>query len=63
MRIPTAITRYKTKGDPDIGAWAVTFNRPINFVNDEVCQQYRFLHLVIRWSPVRVAIRRILRRG
>ena len=62
MRIPTAITRYKVETEQEPFVSRQIFTRPINFQSNEVCCQYRFPHIVIRWSPISIAITRLFTR-
>ena len=60
--IPTAITRYKVEQGSSPFAIRIAYNKSINVYNGEAVTVYGFGHLVIRWSPLSVVIRRLFRR-
>jgi len=59
--IPTAITTYRiTKTFKEDGYQEATLSKAINSLNKEVLAYYARPHIVIRWSPLSVAIDRLL---
>ena len=60
--IPTAITRYEViKGDKPF-AIHHKFRKSLNVVNNEIVQVYGNPHIVVRWSPINIVVKRLLRR-
>jgi len=59
--IPTAITTYELTHGAKPFEVHHKFRRSIQAVNDEIVKVYGKPHLVVRWSPLMVAIKRFLR--
>ena len=58
MKIPTAITRY-TPIIMEDSYIELRFKRTINTWDKEDLQVYNKPHIVVRWSPIRVAYSRM----
>lgn len=58
--IPTAITRYDVEGEGP--PFTQRFRRSISVVGSEIVRSGDLHFLVIRWSPINIAFKRLLRR-